>query len=293
MRYKIFWYKPADKYKHRVLSAKELKKEGGFLPGQHYKNSFKVFDKGWRKITADAILYNDLGKPPDILCLQEVENMDALRRFNEDYLKKSYKYAYLMDARDPRRIDVGILSNYNVKSFSTHMYDLNKFKNVDRKYVFSRDCLVVTFQITKEKELTIFINHLKSKFSETKAQLEKGNLIRRNQSSMVARLVRKKFKKNFNTANFVVLGDFNDTPNSPHVRPLVKNLGLFDVMTRLNKDERWTHWWEVNNVLTQIDYILLSPKLAKNSKGKPYVERGGLSEYRMHAYLNKRKSDAF
>jgi hypothetical protein len=53
VRYKVFGYLPADKFKRKVLSEKELEEEGGFLPGQIFKNSKGIFDKEeWRKLTA-------------------------------------------------------------------------------------------------------------------------------------------------------------------------------------------------------------------------------------------------
>jgi hypothetical protein len=55
VRYKVFGYLPADKFKRKILTEKELEEHGGFLPGQLFKNSFKIFDKGdWRKLTAEG-----------------------------------------------------------------------------------------------------------------------------------------------------------------------------------------------------------------------------------------------
>ena len=80
VRYKVFEFLPGDKFKRKVLSPKELEQKGGFLPGQLYKSSFRLFDKEeWRKLTAKAIMgYGDNGgkKFPDIVCLQEVDSMD-------------------------------------------------------------------------------------------------------------------------------------------------------------------------------------------------------------------------
>jgi hypothetical protein len=36
------------------------------------------------------------------VCLQEVESLLALRRFNEEHLHAKYRYAFLVDSRDSR-----------------------------------------------------------------------------------------------------------------------------------------------------------------------------------------------
>lgn len=47
---------------------------------------------------------------PDILALEEVDSMDALRLFND-----------FIDGNDIRRIDVGLLSKFKIKSISTNI----------------------------------------------------------------------------------------------------------------------------------------------------------------------------
>lgn len=282
-RYKVFGYYPGGR---RVLSPEELEEKGGFLPGQIFapKNSFQIFDKDqWRELTSQALK----GKTedfPDIACLQEVESIRVLRRFNKKYLDGVYSDVLLIDSHDPRLIDVGVLSKYRITDVKIHMdepYD-------DRSgYLFARDCLEVTVDI-KGTPLTLFVCHLKSKYARSKKQRESGNKKRKAQAERVAELVRKRFKATrFSNRAFAVVGDFNDTPNSPHVKPLVKELGLENAIERLSdKKERWTHWWAGKNRVSQLDYILLSPRLANRSKGEPYIERRGISSARKTSHLS-------
>src|SRR5918994_7156518 len=44
----------------------------------------------------------------DVLALQEVENLDALRRFNRDLLGRPYPHEVLIEGNDPRFIDVAV-----------------------------------------------------------------------------------------------------------------------------------------------------------------------------------------
>lgn len=301
VRYKVFGYLPGDKFKRKVLTENELEEEGGFLPGQLFKKSFKIFDKDdWRKLTAKAIKgQEDKGgkKYPDIICMQEVDSMDALRLFNEDYLESYYDYAILLDSHDPRRIDVGILSNLDIGDIKTHMYE-PYLGTGTQEYLFSRDCLEANFVTSNKKRLTIFVNHLKSNYTDEKDPVkrkkeeERNNKLRLAQAERVRQLLKDRFPgDSFKKENFVVLGDFNDIPASPTLVPILKKLGMEDALSRLDIKERWTHWWEKENSVSQIDYILLSPRLSKNSDLKPYVERRGLSIRRKTTHLGSKQGD--
>jgi hypothetical protein len=46
----------------------------------------------------------------DVACIVEVENRETLRSFDAHLLKSRYKYEMLIDANDPRNIDVGLYS---------------------------------------------------------------------------------------------------------------------------------------------------------------------------------------
>ena len=294
-RYKVFGFLPGDKYKRKILSKEELQERGGFLPGHVFapKNSFEIFDnKEWRGLTAQA-LKGKTEDYPDIACLQEVESMQVLRLFNEKYLAKNkkpvYPYVLLIDSHDPRLIDIGVLSKHRIVDLKNHMDEPYDDKS---GYLFSRDCLEVTFEIAG-KSLTLFINHLKSKFTEQKdkkgdEERKKANEKRKAQAVRVAEIVRTRFgENNFSSKAFAVVGDFNDTPDSEYVKPLAKDLGLENVISSriTDKKEQWTHWWEGKNIVSQIDYILLSPRLANDSKKDPYIERKGISTARKKSHL--------
>ncbi len=284
-RYKVFGYLPGGRFRKEILSPEELEDKGGFLPGEIFapKNSFQIFDKDqWRILTAKALKGKTLNYP-DIACLQEVENMRVLRRFNRDYLGDVYPYALLIDSHDPRLIDIGILSKYRITDVKTHIDEPYS----DRSgYLFSRDCLEVTFDINSTP-LTLFVTHLKSKYARGRKQKERADKKREAQATRVAELVKDRFKgRSFSNRAFAVVGDFNDTPNSGFLKPLVKDLGLENVIERIpNKTEQWTHWWDSKNIVSQLDYILLSPRLSEDSPGKPYIERRGISSAKRYSYL--------
>ncbi|MEZ0390747.1 MAG: hypothetical protein ACAH59_00930 [Pseudobdellovibrionaceae bacterium] len=62
------------------------------------------------KRLADAVL-SAPGGAPDILILQEVENLSILKRWNQEYLQAAgYQTEILIEGDDPRGIDVAVLS---------------------------------------------------------------------------------------------------------------------------------------------------------------------------------------
>jgi len=51
----------------------------------------------------------------DVIALQEVESLAALRRFRNDYLKRrGYDHVIVLDGNDPRFIDVAVMSKYPI-----------------------------------------------------------------------------------------------------------------------------------------------------------------------------------
>jgi hypothetical protein len=73
--------------------------EGGTINNLNIKE-IKSLNPVQRQNTAKAIRgdENEEQRIPDILAVQEIENMAALKEFNKDYLDGHYKYMYLVDA---------------------------------------------------------------------------------------------------------------------------------------------------------------------------------------------------
>jgi len=248
--------------------------------------SFKMHNPRKREFTANAI--HDLDA--DILALQEVENLDILKRFNSSYLSsrfkknKRYKYYGLIDGNDPRFIDVGILSRYPIVHIRSYQY----LRRPDHKWwLFSRDCLEVDVLLPGNKNFTLYINHFKSIIPSREKTAQK----RSQQSKMVVEIVKNRFSNKLSSGSFVILGDLNDYREngkaSEGLTPLLNQPWLVDPIFRLPKDERWTFYFDRKNHYSQLDYILLPKELAqKNNKSVPIIIRkgqplraGGLDQY--------------
>lgn len=261
VRYKFGRTFPGDMGKKSAVEDERF----GYLP-MYQKGSFEIFNEEQRKLAALALARG--GKEfPDVICLQEVESLIALRAFNDQFLKSTYPYSLVIDSHDLRQIDVGILSRYPIVNMRSHMDDRDK----NGEYIFSRDCLEATILLNKKTELTIFVNHFKSKLVQGKTTAEKqkatvrADLKRRKQAESVVKIVKERFAgSDFGNKYFVVLGDFNDTPQAKPLAPVVKNSGLVDVLaSQIDPGERWTHYYKSDGSVSQLDHILLSPALAE------------------------------
>jgi len=105
-----------------------------------------------------------------VLCLQEVESMAALRKFNSEFLGGYYGSALLVDSRDLRQIDVAVLTRLDILSARSHVDDPDPSPEDPRQpWLFSRDCLEVDLALNRSgsRRLTLFVNHLKSKYAES------------------------------------------------------------------------------------------------------------------------------
>jgi endonuclease/exonuclease/phosphatase family metal-dependent hydrolase len=292
LRYRFANTYPGDTSRSSLIEAGEVGLVG-YLPGRafgNYTSRFIVWDAQRRDLAARALSEPD-GQLPDILCFQEVENIHAIRIFNERYLAGYYPYSLLIDAYDPRRIDVGLLSRFPVNEVRSHIDELDDQGN----RIFSRDCLEATVELPGGELLTLFINHLKSKFvrrqaNETDAHYNDRVLAshqkRLAQAQGVADYVDARFLGQHTQALYAVIGDFNDTPESPWVAPLINSPHLTDILAAHRpRTDRWTYYWRSRGRVSQIDYILASSALATRINNlvaadptrRPHIERQGLA----------------
>ena len=240
-------------------------------PQQATKNGFTVellrFDilKAVEKeITAQAIKKADA----DVIALQEVDNLEVLRRFRADYLRNMhYDHAMLVDGNDPRHIDVGLLSRLPI----VHVRSYHHLRS-GRSPVFSRDCLEADI-LAGSRTLTLFVNHFKSMMggrAQTKAR-------RRKQAEAVRRIVEDRFGEAAGSEPWMICGDLNDYVDGKEgIAPVTGWDQVENVLNRLPEEDRWTHFYEDQREYRQLDYLLVSQGLAAASPGEPFLVRNGL-----------------
>jgi endonuclease/exonuclease/phosphatase family metal-dependent hydrolase len=245
------------------------------------ETAFRIQDEDSKRLTGHSIRE----ARADVVALQEVENLDTLKRFRSQYLggRRAYPYALSIDGNDPRLIDVAVLSKHPVVHVRSH-------QEVRRgnSYVFSRDCLEVDL-LVGDRPLTLYVNHLKSMLDQHDPKNGRRNTRARRvlQAREVRRIVTERFGRDAGRHPFVILGDLNDyletdEAGSSGIRELVRWRQVEDVGARLPADDRWTHYFpgdadrELLEGYHQLDYLLVSRSLADRVQGVPEIVRKGL-----------------
>src|SRR5262245_58179683 len=151
----------------------------------------------------------------DVIGTIEVDNRVALQRFNEQLLRsvnaQPYPHVMIIDGNDDRGIDVGLMSRFPVGTMRSHVDDLS-----DGSRVFSRDCPEYQILLPSGDSLLLIINHFKSKGFGTQAD---SNERRRRQAERVRAIYDERRQEG--VTRIAVIGDFNDTPDSAPLAPLL------------------------------------------------------------------------
>jgi endonuclease/exonuclease/phosphatase family metal-dependent hydrolase len=202
----------------------------------------------------------------DIISLIEVENKPTLDTFNSKLIKKKYPYSMLIDAFDPRGIDVSLLSRLEMCDIRTHMFEKDKGSPI-----FSRDCLEVTIKLPGDDFLYVLVNHFKSQGYGSEKENDAKRL---RQAQRVVDIIIEERNRDLTKDKVVVLGDFNAPPESKSLSPLINVRELKDVLALkiAQPEDRWTYHYNKNQ---QLDSILVSEPLQKACK-QAGVERRGI-----------------
>jgi endonuclease/exonuclease/phosphatase family metal-dependent hydrolase len=215
----------------------------------------------------------------DILAVIEADNRVALNRFSKDVLNRikpsgvPYEHVLLIDGNDERGIDVGLMTRkqFAVRHIRTHIYDLND----KDKPIFSRDCPEYGVENTATGEMIwVLPNHFKSKFGGDSPSSQARREAQAKRTAEIYDDLRASGED-----LVVVLGDFNDIPDSAPLQPLLANTDLQDVSAHESFDPgefSGKGTFGLGNDSQKIDYLLLSPALFAR------VETSGL--FRMGAW---------
>ena len=245
----------------KPVDPEKFVKEGGNINMLGWQvEEFGPVSTAQRKATATVISENS----PDILAVQEVENLFALESFNRRYLKgQGYAYGMVIDGNDRRQIDVGVLSRHPI----THVRSYKWLTDRSGQRLFSRDCLEVDITVSKGPVITLFVNHFKSKIGGGEAK-------RAEQAKAVSGIVQARFGGTRGKL-YAVVGDLNMGPAEPEFKALRE--GLYNTLERLPKDDRWTHAYvkSRNRVeYEQLDHILASPAMDDAIRSVTVERRG-------------------
>jgi endonuclease/exonuclease/phosphatase family metal-dependent hydrolase len=236
---------------------------------------------------AERLLEMDL----DVVALQEVEDLPTLHRFAIDFLGGRYPFRTLIDGRDPRLIDVAVISKLPFGGITSWQFTPHPSEPNGRP-VFSRDCLEVeVLRPSGSRRLfTLYVNHLKSKFVQARSAAERAQLeaeadeTRRRQAETVADIVRSRQRTE---GRALVLGDMNDAPDAPPLASFAAagwTNGLTNPVERGGSPNfgahpppstAWTHRFTHSGQVdyTLFDHIWLTPGLALRQVGAGVLRR--------------------
>jgi endonuclease/exonuclease/phosphatase family metal-dependent hydrolase len=227
----------------------------------------------------------------DVLCAQEVEDIDTLRFFAAQHLGGGYRFLVLVEGNDPRLIDLAVLSRLPLGAVVSHQHAVHP--DDPSEAVFSRDLLEVDIlhPTSRTRLFTVFNNHLKSQFvpfdQDPVAGKEANDLRRRRQAETVERIVAARTRPD---SRYLVLGDLNDPPDSPALAAITASaqLGLVDALTQPTETRppkadvppppasgAWTHRFKEPGQPARyelFDQIWLSPGLAPHKTGA-FIDR--------------------
>jgi endonuclease/exonuclease/phosphatase family metal-dependent hydrolase len=233
---------------------------------------------GTRDVKGDAakakIREAILALRPDVLAVQEMGSVDALQELRSSLKKNGLDYPHWEHVGGfDTNIHVAVLSRFPFtarRSHTNESYLLN-----GRRLRVSRGFAEVEVKVNDDYAFTLLTTHLKSKrviaiADEAEMRLEEAKLLRGKVDALLAANAR---------ANIVVLGDLNDTKDSASTKTIVGRGATKLVDTRpaeRNGDNTpnpnpaweprnitWTHYYGKEDSYSRIDYILLSPGLAR------------------------------
>ncbi len=216
---------------------------------------------------------NILALKPDVLALQEMGSLKAFEEFRQSLASRGLNFPYWNHVTGfDTNIHVAVLSKFPFRSVHPHTND--SFLLDGRRFRVSRGFAEVEIAVTTNYTFTLITAHLKSKRPIGVADADELRLEE-------AKVLREKVDAAFAAgpdARLVVLGDFNDTPDSKSTkaiigrgkhklvdtRPSERNGDSISPATRSHPPRTiaWTHFYAVQDSYSRLDYILLSPGMA-------------------------------
>lgn len=216
---------------------------------------FAPVDEEAMRITARVM--HDLHA--DVLAVVEAESRPALAAFNADIVGSlsadTFAHVMLIDGNDSRGIDVGLMTSaqFPIGNMRSHVDD----RSDGGTLVFSRDCPEFDVHIPSGKRITVLVNHLKSKGFGRQRDNDARRLLQARQVKAIYERLR-----GAGGEHVAVVGDFNDTPGSAALEPLLRQTDLKDAFAHPAFDDGgFPGTFGSCSAANKIDYLLLSPAL--------------------------------
>jgi endonuclease/exonuclease/phosphatase family metal-dependent hydrolase len=220
---------------------------------------------------------------PDVLALEEMGSTNALLELRASLRADGLDFPFWEHIQGfDTNIHVAVLSKFPIVARRPHTNDF--FLLDGRRFQVKRGFAEVDIHAATNFTFTLIAAHLKSRLitpdaDEAEERLEEAKVLRG--------IIDEHFRANPN-AKLIVLGDFNDVKNSDSTREIVGR-GKFK-LTDARPAERngdnvpaeppyfeprnvsWTYFYGADDLYARIDYILLSPAMARDwVKAETYI----------------------
>ena len=212
---------------------------------------------------------------PDVIALEEMGSTNALLELRRSLKDKGLDFPYWEHVRGwDTNIHVAILSRLPIVACHPHTND--SFLLDGRRFSVSRGFAEVDIPVATNFTVTLIAAHLKSRRPVPEADEAQ---LRLQEAKVLRGIVDEHFKADAN-AKLIVLGDFNDVKSSDSIKEIIGH-GKFK-LTDTRPAERngdntpneiprfeprnvtWTHYYGVEDTYSRIDFILLSPAMARD-----------------------------
>ena len=211
---------------------------------------------------------------PDVLALEEMGSLTAFMELRDSLKAEGQDFAYweFVNGEDTN-IHVAVLSKLPIVARRSHTNEV--FLLERRQFHVQRGFAEVDIRATPRFTFTLIAAHLKSRrpvpgADQAKERFQEAKILRRLLDTELASQP---------GANLVVLGDFNDLRDSASTkeiigygrfklvdtRPAERNEGSMPAENPWSepRDITWTHYYGKEDTYSRIDYILLSPAMAR------------------------------
>lgn len=198
------------------------------------------------KLTRLATVINK--QAPDVLTLQEVESKDLLRRLNDKLTVKLPNYE-LIPGRDPRGINVAIMSRWPLVKTATHQNERLYSPDGRGPYSWSRDCLEAHVDVGGNRVAAFLVNHLISQLDSTI-----DTDFKRQAQAQGIRDIADALRGSTPWIATFLTGDMNDDPGSPSSSILFAGGAFVDLFAGQAMSAVWTT--KEGTKLYRYDYLI-------------------------------------
>lgn len=259
-----------------------------FTPDGRKKWTEKRYQQKIKKLSTviSQIGEDKTKKVPSIIGICEVENYAVVHDLVAAKNLQDHNYGIVhYDSEDERGVEVGLL--YKKEDFE--LLDSENHKvllfNEQGERDYTRDILYVKGKL-KGELIYILVNHWPSRRSGTQETEHKRITAAKKNHEIIA-----KIKEETPDAKIIIMGDFNDNPNSPSIKHHLVTEGFYNPFESLYDKGRGTATHEKQWYL--FDQIIFSKNFFDEENELKFKHAEVFNEYFLKSWKGKRKGSPF